>query len=70
LVVLSLAGNRPALVPKLSELLATANGDDQGEVVDLVVRALASTPAGQEVLIRGKYAAPVAAIINRRMAKS
>jgi len=70
LVVLSLAGNRPALVPKLSELLATANGDDQGEVVDLVVRALASTPAGQEVLNRGKYAAPVAAIINRRMAKS
>jgi len=70
LVVLSLAGNRPALVPKLSEILATANGDDQGEVVDLVVRALASTPAGQESLNRGKYAAPIAAIINRRMAKS
>jgi HEAT repeat protein len=69
-VVLSLAGNRPALVPRLAEILETTSGDEQGDVVDLVVRALASTPEGQTELNRGKYSAPVAAIISRRLAKS
>jgi HEAT repeat protein len=66
-VNLLLASGRPNLVATLESKLAKLSGEEDGDKADAIIRALASTPAGESKLRTGTYAPAIQALINRRL---
>ena len=62
-----LAADRPGVVETLQKRLTAMTGDGDGEQADAVIRALASTAAGEQSLRAGKYPPAIQALISRRL---
>lgn|GEM_PF-1013618 len=62
-----LAVDRPGLVPVLQKKLASMTGEGDGDRADAIIRALASTSAGEKSLRAGNYPLSIQALIGRRL---